>query len=479
VLLNRRIIMWELNRRRIAKRCIVVVTIGLQSFLYLRYRANNPPLIVFDNTFPSLSYEGLQQSDLIETETDGSILSNSALVVSNETNFFRNDALQQSNMIHTGTKGILSNNSPVLLNETASPLHIEALQQSQLTDKRTNKTASSNGPLAVSNKTSSVNDETLHQFNTSYTTCYIGENAVSLPNVPLFIIAGVQKSGTTAISEIIKTVPGFLRTKKDEGHFLDIELGYEPETSSLDQRCQFLEGYFKRWDFELIQPKTILYEKTPRLIAMDKIPKLIDLFLPRKPKIIVILRDPVERMYSEYKMHWQLQQKRSSSRFPSSFEDNVERSVKYAVKKEALRAPPYSNGTTEWNRTEFAVGKPLEDYSGRAYGGLARGFYVEQMKRYMDVFPMGESLRVVRYESFKKDKIAVMQDLLDFVGGPSSYEFDEKQLDDYLGPFEFVRDRYLPPLTNETMKYLRYLYKPFNDELADLLGESWRGVWDY
>lgn len=35
------------------------------------------------------------------------------------------------------------------------------------------------------------------------------------------------------------------------------------------------------------------------------------------------------------------------------------------------------------------------------------------------------------------------------------------------------------PLPNRTREYLHRFFKPYNDELADLLGEEWRGVWDF
>ena len=97
-------------------------------------------------------------------------------------------------------------------------------------------------------------------------------------------------------------MPNILRTVKPEGHVWDRIKNAETWTS--DQRCQFLQFYFREWDADLVKTNTILYEKTPRLIALNHTPKLINLLLPRKPKIIVILRNPIDRMYSMFAMDY-------------------------------------------------------------------------------------------------------------------------------------------------------------------------------
>ena len=92
----------------------------------------------------------------------------------------------------------------------------------------------------------------------------------------------------------------------------------------------------------------------------------------------------------------------------------------------------------------------------------------------MKVFKIDEMLKVIRFENFDKNKAAVLQDLVNFVGGPSSCNFSEILLNKELGP---GKKKLIPPMTNETKIYLKHLYKPFNDELANLLGDSWRDVW--
>lgn len=350
--------------------------------------------------------------------------------------------------------------------------------------------------------------------------CNIGHQTVHFPTFPTFIIVGAQKAGTTAISEILDKVPGLLRTREVEPHFWDRDVPSDYEALSSNQRCQLLLCYFKNWIRPGIRSDMITFEKTPILMALENVPEKINLLLPHKPKIIMILRDPVNRLFSEYKMNWQAEEDNKKSNnnnrhrnrnkiIPSrhktiflpdnfdgisstrtnnskpetktyknftSFDDWVKNGVENLIAKEAIKAPRYSNANTDWNQTDFGIGRPLlGSHALEAFSGIARGFYAQQIKRYMKFFPIDETLKVIRFEDFQKNKIAVLQEILEFVGS-SYYKFDDAHINRQLGPTE-VLYRY-PDLNNATKIYLKHLYKPFNDDLADLLGESWRGVWD-
>jgi len=374
----------------------------------------------------------------------------------------------------------ISSRSVVAANKAYSSLSNEMLQKTNLEDTGTN---------IISNETSSLRHKTSQQSKTSFT-CYNGTQTLSFPHFPHFIIVGAQKAGTTAISTILDRVPNLLGTQLNEAHYWDYEVPLKhPEDWSMTRRCQSLQQYFEMWDTELIKSNTMLFEKTPRMLTIGLVPKLIDLFLPHKPKIIIILRDPITRLFSEHKMSWQNKGKKfrkidkrrkkdgKKAKLPS-FEDRLKVGIEHLKKKKAIRAPrPPSSSSiqTEWNSTDFGIGLPLDQFKDKLFMGIARGFYAAQIKNYMEFFSIGESIKVICYENFMKNKAAVMQELLEFVGSPP-YKFDDKQFDEYLGANKILG--WYPSLKNETKTYLKYLYKPFNDELADLLGESWRGVWD-
>ena len=95
----------------------------------------------------------------------------------------------------------------------------------------------------------------------------------------------------------------------------------------------------------------------------------------------------------------------------------------------------------------------------------------------MEYFALGEQLLVLRYEQFRDDPETVFFQLLDFVGAPRFVPADgfatrHNVKDD---PNTATRKH---PLTNATRTYLAALFRPYNELLANQLGEEWRGVWD-
>jgi hypothetical protein len=95
----------------------------------------------------------------------------------------------------------------------------------------------------------------------------------------------------------------------------------------------------------------------------------------------------------------------------------------------------------------------------------------------MEHFTLGESLKIIRYEVFKQNTTAVLQEIFEFMGAPP-HGIKKEELETCYSLRKNQQNKTVPPLTNETKAYLERFYKPYNDELADLLGEDWRGVWD-
>jgi hypothetical protein len=110
---------------------------------------------------------------------------------------------------------------------------------------------------------------------------------------------------------------------------------------------------------------------------------------------------------------------------------------------------------------------------------LYRGMYALQLAEWMKHYTLGDNLLVLQYERFRQAPQQVLNDICDFVGIPQ-HLFDRDH---------FTKTYVLPGVNanatsidivvdNATHAYLQQLYRPYNDQLADLLGESWRGVWD-
>ena len=314
---------------------------------------------------------------------------------------------------------------------------------------------------------------------------------VDVPAFPHFIIAGAQKGGTTAISKLLTLVPGLLRSKDFEPQYWSYRIPHRREWSLLSNRCAAIFRYLRFFNVKkMVLPGMVVYEKTPVLLAMPHAAKTIRTVLdPHLPKIIVILRDPVDRFYSHYKMEAAIHHKRNRTFPPMTTLINDELREYHAqgfltnfslLSNDTLLLPPpavlppsISPHRDQVQALHLKVYKKF----------LARGFYANQLKAYMEYFPLGTHLKVIHYERFIEDKGTTLNEILDFVGVPSTLipQWNQSLLDKNLSPFKKLSDPAVfqpESMTNETRTYLRALYAPFNDELEDLLGEEWHGVWN-
>lgn len=164
-------------------------------------------------------------------------------------------------------------------------------------------------------------------------TCIINRNTSSeevihLPiGVPHLILIGAQKSATSEfqlLADKRSNVITSLSAGKFETHFFDFHVqrtlmhifreerftlhNNDALTSSFfqigpksekfnDTVCRFRQLYTKYFDMSRVASNdmSVVMEKTPSYMLYNGLPWIIDAVCPWKPKILVILRDPVDR----------------------------------------------------------------------------------------------------------------------------------------------------------------------------------------
>lgn len=148
-------------------------------------------------------------------------------------------------------------------------------------------------------------------------TCVINHNTSServihLPTaVPHLILIGAQKSATSEFQVLADkhiNVITPLSAGKFEPHYLEWEVkprlmkfmrasGNEKEAAFDDALCQFREKYTKYFNMSQVNSNkmSVVMEKTPAYMLHHNLPFIIDALCPWKPKILTILRDPVDR----------------------------------------------------------------------------------------------------------------------------------------------------------------------------------------
>lgn len=187
---------------------------------------------------------------------------------------------------------------------------------------------------------------------------------------PNFFIIGGGRSGTTSLYEYLKDTKGvFLPKTKELNYFCPSVNPKLLLTKSIDNKKEFL-NFFKD-----VKDEKAIGDASPLYLWDPKSAKLIHDTIPHA-KIIIILRNPIERAYSHF---LQL--------------------VAYGVE-----SYPFSNCI---NRSLSAPA----DYSGRI---IEAGLYYEQVKRYLEIFGQNQ-IRIYFYEEFFNDPNFYMKEILEFL----------------------------------------------------------------
>ena len=109
-----------------------------------------------------------------------------------------------------------------------------------------------------------------------------------------FMVVGGQKCGTSALHRFLSQHPEVGMAKRKELHvFDDLDLSRRPRPQEIDERY--------RPHFETCQDAKVRGEATPIYLYWPGVPQALADYNP-KLKVIVLIRDPVARAISHYRM---------------------------------------------------------------------------------------------------------------------------------------------------------------------------------
>jgi hypothetical protein len=247
--------------------------------------------------------------------------------------------------------------------------------------------------------------------------------------LPDFIIGGAPRSGTTWLYELLDRHPTvyMARPVTPEPKFFLIDDIFE----------QGLEYYSRRW-FESASSSQLAGEKSTNYLESPLVAERISRALPTV-KLIFVLRDPVDRAYSNYL--WSKMNGLETEDFDT------------ALRLEAERERAYSD------RFRFA----------RPHSYFSRGLYRTLLQPYFDQFDRTQLL-VLRFEDIVANAPAVAERLHGFLG-------IEKRPGDSanLGAIN-PSDKKDSPLSVQTRRELSARFAEANRQLAELLGPEFQ-VW--
>nr|AIF11053.1 putative deacetylase sulfotransferase [uncultured marine thaumarchaeote KM3_48_E01] len=254
--------------------------------------------------------------------------------------------------------------------------------------------------------------------------------------LPNFIVIGAVRCGTTSLYQNICEHPCVLGAKQDEIGFFDsnYHLGVDWYKSFFPRNSQLQKLKVKK-GFAITGEDTPFYFWNK--LAVERIFQLIP-----NCRLITILRNPVDRAYSNY----QLSIRRGSEKF--SFEKAID------IEKEVLdNEGIYTDNQIDLNK----FSQPRSN--------LVKGWYYEQLKLWLDRFPE-EQILVISTEELETNPQKTMKRVFQFLKLPEHNlkKFQKLKLAQYEQMDSKIR--------NELSNY----FKPKNEKLFSLIGKkfSWK-----
>jgi len=203
-------------------------------------------------------------------------------------------------------------------------------------------------------------------------------------NWPNFFIVGAPKAGTTSIYNYLKNIPGiFMSPEKEPNYFSKKNIPDDHPIIPIRDKKKYLQL------FKGVKDEKIIGEASPTYLADPEAPKLIHEACP-DAKILISLRDPVERAFSHFLMV------KGVGRVKTSFREHIEKEISHEL----------PDGITNI--------------------GLYGNRYFENIKRYFDIFGRNQVNVIVFEEMIDKPRI-IINSILDFLELDVNHnEFDDK-----------------------------------------------------
>ncbi len=193
-----------------------------------------------------------------------------------------------------------------------------------------------------------------------------------------FLVAGVQKGGTTALFDYLVEHPGLSLPSVKEAHFFDDEAGVDWSKPDYGR----YEGLFPNDP----QEHRLRGEATPIYLYWPNSLERIAAYNPDM-RLILIFRDPIERAWS----HWKMEYARGAETRPFAW---CIREGRARVLSD-LAAPGFH----------------------RVYSYVERGFYGAQVERLLTIFPRQQVL-FLRSDDLRTDPERILCRVCDFLNAP-------------------------------------------------------------
>ncbi|TMC22491.1 MAG: sulfotransferase domain-containing protein [Chloroflexi bacterium] len=259
----------------------------------------------------------------------------------------------------------------------------------------------------------------------------------SLRLSPDFIIIGTARSGTTSLYNYLVRHPNVAPALMKEVHFFDCH--YQKGISWY--HSQFPSIPYKYYT-ETIRRRTLITgEASPYYMFHPYVPERMAALLPNV-KLIALLRNPVERVFSHYcwEVGW----------------GNEKFSLEEAIEHEEKRI--------RVDMKKLATG---DSFNHRHFSYLARSMYVDQLERWLQYFPR-KQLLLIKSEELYAEPERIFKETLAFLHLPN----DAKILNNRYK--QYNKQKYPVPqqMAPETRRRLVEIFMSPNERLYKLVDRN-------
>ncbi|MGK7344546.1 MAG: sulfotransferase domain-containing protein [Candidatus Nitrospinota bacterium M3_3B_026] len=250
---------------------------------------------------------------------------------------------------------------------------------------------------------------------------------------PGFIIPGEAKCGTTSLYIYMVDHPDiFPADRKEPNNFIQY-----PQ-SMVYLKSHYPPFHRKVFREKILSRKFVTGEASAEYLSKPRVPRHVAALLP-SVKLIVLLRNPVTRAYSDYQML------KGRGVINGPFESVARRNIEW-LSDPGLAPLVEAAAEAEHNPARY----------------LRKGLYAESIARWLECFPR-ESFLFLKSESFFENPQRTLDRVFDFLGLPGHRprEFRVGRRGDYDVPID-------PRLAEEMAEFFR----PHNERLYELIGED-------
>ena len=194
-----------------------------------------------------------------------------------------------------------------------------------------------------------------------------------MENWPNLFIVGAPKAGTTSLHEYLKKIPGiFMSEVKEPYYFCKTMIPIDHYVTPIRDRKKYLALFEKSENSKIVGESSVWYLSDPDAST------LIHQQVP-SAKIIILLRDPVERAFSHYLMLEGRKQFKSSS-FHQQIQKEIREGLDYKTPNIRLNA----------------------------------GFYYNDIMRFIEIFGR-KQVKIIIFEEFIVNTKEILENILEFL----------------------------------------------------------------